>query len=81
MSEHQFRRLWIGTYPVAGQGTTTGLGEGIWSALLDTRSGALTRARQVCSTAAPSFLATDASTGLVYAVNEEADGGLRVLRE
>ena len=81
VSENHFRRLWIGTYPVAGQGKTTGLGEGIWSALLDTRSGALVHARQVCSTPAPSFLATDASTGLVYAVNEEAAGGLQVLQE
>ena len=81
MSEHQYRRLWIGTYPVAGQGTAAGLGEGIWSAILDTHSGALAHARQVFSTAAPSFLARDAATGMIYAVNEEAAGGLRVLRD
>ncbi|WP_197513132.1 hypothetical protein [Tessaracoccus coleopterorum] len=29
------RTLWVGTYPAAGQGTPTGLGEGIWRISLD----------------------------------------------
>ncbi|MCA0250705.1 MAG: lactonase family protein [Actinobacteria bacterium] len=72
------QRLWIGTYPEAGQGTPTGMGEGIWSLELDLDTGALAGARQVVVTAAPSFIV--ASGALLYAVNEEVDGRLTVLR-
>lgn len=70
------RRLWIGTYPVAGQGTPTGSGEGIWTVTLDVGSGLLSEPRQVATTPAPSFLAHGPRGGVLYAVNEQAEGSL-----
>lgn len=70
------RRLWIGTYPVAGQGTPTGGGEGIWTVTLDVVSGALGTPRQVATTPAPSFLAHGLTDGVLYAVNEQTEGAL-----
>jgi 6-phosphogluconolactonase (cycloisomerase 2 family) len=75
-----YRTLWVGTYPVAGQGTPTGMGEGVWTAELDVACGGLSGVRQVVDLPAPSFLAHDRTTGLVYAVNESAVGALTVLR-
>lgn len=72
----RMRQLWVGTYPVAGQGTQTGVGEGIWAVTLDTESGHLSAPRQVAITPAPSYLAHGVADGLLYAVNEETDGGL-----
>ena len=74
--------LWIGTYPVAGAGTPVGLGEGIWRVDLDPATGALSDARQVVESPAPSFLALragDRSGGgvqgdVLYAANEQSDG-------
>ena len=69
-------QLWIGTYPSAGAGTPVSRGEGIWSVDLDDETGALSGARQVAVTPAPSFLATTPDGSALYAVNEHADGGL-----
>ncbi len=74
------RQLWIGTYPVAGQGTPTGMGEGIWAVTLDTESGHLSNTRQVAITPSPSYLAQGADGSLLYAVNEESGGGLTAFR-
>jgi 6-phosphogluconolactonase (cycloisomerase 2 family) len=71
--------LWIGTYPVLGQGSLTGTGEGIWRASLDLGSGALFDVRQVVATPAPSYLAQGRNPDLLYAVNEDLDGYLTVL--
>ena len=68
------RGLWIGTFPAAGPGTESGVGEGVWRVTLDVRTGALADARQVVATPAPSFLAQDASR--LYAVIEDALGRL-----
>lgn len=84
------RPLWIGTYPVAGAGTPTGLGEGVWRVDLDPASGALSGARQVAVTPSPSFVlahpagtvlyaADESQVGVVTAFAVEPDGGLRVL--
>jgi 6-phosphogluconolactonase (cycloisomerase 2 family) len=81
-------RLWIGTYPEAGQGAPVGQGEGIWSVELDPRSGALSGARLAAVTPAPSFLALGPAarpgdsgpSRLLYAVNEDAEGQLTALR-
>ncbi len=73
------RTLWIGTYPEAGQGSPTGQGEGIWRAVLDTRTGELSEVEQASVTPSPSYLAWGAGD-LLYAVNEELHGGLTVLR-
>ncbi|GAA3794754.1 lactonase family protein [Cellulomonas soli] len=84
------RPLWIGTYPVAGAGTPTGLGEGIWRVDLDVVTGALSGARQVAVTPSPSFVLAHPAGTVVYAADEsqvgavtafavEPDGGLRPL--
>ncbi|MCA0293835.1 MAG: lactonase family protein [Actinobacteria bacterium] len=73
------RTLWIGTYPVAGQGAQTGSGEGIWRTLLDLDTGTLSDTRQAAITPAPSYLAWGPG-GVLYAVNEELDGGLTAWR-
>lgn len=70
------RQLWIGTYPLAGQGTPVGQGEGIWTVELDAASGRLGEPRQVVATPAPSFLAHGPDEGLLYAVNEQTEGTL-----
>ena len=75
------RRLWIGTFPVAGIGTPAGLGEGIWTTELDLSTGELAPARQVCETPAPSFLVRDPGRGVVHATSEVADGGVTTWRE
>lgn len=75
------RQLWVGTYPVAGQGTPTGRGEGIWTVTLDVGSGTLSTPRQVATTPAPSYLAHGLAEGVLYAVNEEAEGGLTAFVE
>lgn len=72
--------LWIGTYPVAGQGSATGVGEGLWQTQLDTETGRLTPPRQVVQIAAPSFLAFGEDPRLMYAVNESLEGALTTLR-
>jgi len=69
------RALWIGTFPVAGIGTTAGLGEGIWRTDLDLLSGELTPAVQVCRVPAPSFLVRHPEAPLVYATAEAEPGG------
>ena len=66
------RRVWIGTYPVAGAGTPVGLGEGVWTAELGEEG--LVGLRQVVRTPAPSFLARHPSGRWLYAVNESARG-------
>lgn len=84
------RPLWIGTYPVAGAGTPTGLGEGVWRVDLDPATGALSGARQVVVTPSPSFVLAHPAGTVVYAADEsqagavtvfvvEPDGGLRPL--
>jgi len=70
------RPLWIGTYPEAGAGTPAGLGEGIWRVDLDVATGALTGARQVVETPAPSFVVAHPTAPVVYAVDEEQDGAV-----
>lgn len=75
------RRLWIGTFPVAGIGTPAGLGEGIWTTELDLSTGRLGPARQVCETPAPSFLVRDPGRRLVHATSEVPDGGVTTWRE
>ncbi len=69
--------LWIGTYPVAGAGTPTGLGEGVWRVRLDDASGALSGARQVAELPSPSFLA--ARGAVLYAALEDAPGAVATL--
>lgn len=74
------RTLWIGTFPVAGIGTPAGLGEGIWRTELDTDSGHLSPAVQVCEVPAPSFLLRHPHLPLLYATAEaEPEGVLTVL--
>src|SRR5689334_9729446 len=53
------RRLWIGTFPAAGQGTIEGVGEGIWRVDLDVRTGELSGLSQEAVTPAPSFVVVD----------------------
>lgn len=79
MSE-QRRDLWIGTYPVAGAGTPSGLGEGIWRVRLDADSGTLGDPVQVVSSPAPSFLALDPTGRLLLAVGEAAPGTVSAFR-
>lgn len=55
--------VWWGTYPEAGLGTPTGVGEGLW---LQTA----TSAAAVLELPAPSFLVTHPSLPLIYAVSE-----------
>lgn len=78
-------RLWIGTYPEAGQEAPAGKGEGIWSVELDLRTGALTDPRLAVATPAPSFLTAGpllagSTPSRLYAVNEDAEGRLTALR-
>ena len=77
---HALRTLWIGTYPVAGQGSATGVGEGLWRTQLDAETGCLTPPRQVVQTAAPSFLVFGEVPDLLYAVRESPEGALTTLR-
>ncbi|GIG23080.1 hypothetical protein Cch01nite_38040 [Cellulomonas chitinilytica] len=70
------RPLWIGTYPEAGAGTPAGLGEGIWRVDLDPATGALSGARLVVETPAPSFLVAHPTAPVLYAVDEEQDGAV-----
>ena len=74
------RRLWIGTFPVAGIGTQGGLGEGIWRTDLDLSTGRLSPAVQVCETPAPSFLVGDASRGLLHSTGEVPRGEVSTWR-
>jgi 6-phosphogluconolactonase (cycloisomerase 2 family) len=67
-------RLWVGTYPEAGAGTPSGLGEGVWRVRLDPTTGVLSGAVQVAVTPAPSFLAVHPSGRVLYAVGEDARG-------
>ncbi|WP_312349263.1 beta-propeller fold lactonase family protein [Actinomyces sp.] len=79
-SRPRTRTLWIGTFPVAGIGTTAGLGEGIWRTDLDLDSGQLTTAVQVCRVPAPSFLVRHPQAPVVYATAEaEPEGAVSVL--
>jgi 6-phosphogluconolactonase (cycloisomerase 2 family) len=74
------RTLLVGTYPVAGQGTPAGRGEGVWRLRLDPVTGRLDDAEQLAATPAPSFLAIGSDPSLVYAVNEDVDGRLSAFR-
>ncbi len=74
------RTLLVGTYPVAGQGTPSGRGEGVWRLRLDPDTGHLDDAEQLVQTSAPSFLATGSDPNLLYAVNEDVDGRVSVFR-
>lgn len=80
MTSGRRRRIWIGTYPAAGQTAPTGQGEGIWQVSLDVATGELVEVKQVAVTAAPSYLATGTSGAFLYAVNEEVAGGLSAFR-
>ncbi len=73
------RRLWVGTYPVKGQGMPPGCGEGVWSTTLDIAAGKLGEPRQIVETSAPSFIAPG-DGHLLYAVNEAIDGGVSSFR-
>lgn len=64
--------LLIGTYPAAGAGTPSGLGEGIWRVELDDATGVLDDARLLAELPAPSFLV--ATEGHVHAVLEDERG-------
>ncbi|WP_449386316.1 lactonase family protein [Cellulomonas soli] len=68
--------LWVGTYPVAGAGTPTGLGEGIWRVDLDPRTGALAEPRQVVVTPSPSFVLAHPGGTVVYAADESQVGAV-----
>ncbi len=80
MTPSRHQRLWVGTYPVAGQGSDTGRGEGVWRTDLDLDSGRLSEPRQVVETAAPSFLAAGDDGDVLYAVNESVDGAMTTFR-
>ncbi len=69
-SSNPVRPLWIGTFPVAGIGTPSGRGEGIWRTDLDLVTGELSPAEQVCEAPAPSFLVLDRAHGLLHATAE-----------
>ncbi|MFC8193296.1 lactonase family protein [Cellulomonas sp. NPDC057328] len=66
--------LWVGTYPHAGIGTPSGLGEGLWCVDLDPATGLLDRPRLVVEAPAPSFVAAHPSGRVVYAVAEDDPG-------
>lgn len=66
--------VWIGTYPGAGAGTPSGLGEGIWRVELDVATGSLTGAVLAATSPAPSFVATHPGGRVIYAVGEQAAG-------
>ncbi|MGN8245102.1 lactonase family protein [Cellulomonas soli] len=68
--------LWVGTYPVAGAGTPTGLGEGIWRVDLDPATGALGRPRQVVVTPSPSFVLAHPHGAVLYAADESQVGSV-----
>lgn len=72
--------LWVGTYPAAGAGTPAGLGEGVWRVTLDPATGALSGARQVAVTPAPSFVAAHPSGRVLYAVGERSPGTVTAFR-
>lgn len=55
--------VWWGTYPEAGLGTPTGVGEGLWFQTS-------TSAHSAVELPAPSFLVTHPSSPLIYAVSE-----------
>ena len=55
--------VWWGTYPEAGLGTPTGVGEGLWHQ-------SATDARSVVELPAPSFLVNHPHLPLIYAVSE-----------
>ncbi len=76
----QLRDLWVGTYPSAGAGTPSGLGEGVWRVRLDTTTGALSDPRLLAELPAPSFLAARADGTRLYAVGEDAEGSVSELR-
>jgi 6-phosphogluconolactonase (cycloisomerase 2 family) len=71
-----FRRLWIGTFPVAGIGTPAGRGEGIWLTRIDLASGRLSPAVQACRTPAPSFLARVPGRDVLHATGEASPEGV-----
>lgn len=59
-------RWWWGTYPEAGLGTPTGLGEGIWS-----MTPGATEASLALKLPAPSFIIAHPDLPVLYAVTEE----------
>jgi 6-phosphogluconolactonase len=61
-------RWWWGTYPEAGLGTPSGLGEGLWR-----MTPGETTAELVLTLPTPSFVASHPDLPLVYAVTEEDD--------
>ena len=65
---------WVGTYPEAGAGTPTGVGEGIWRVDLDRATGRPSGARLAARTPAPTFVATHPAGAVLYAA-AEADPG------
>ena len=77
-SRPDVRRLWLGTYPAPG--TASGSGEGVWRVDLDLAAGRFDGARQVATTASPSFVALSPDERTLYAVDETADGGLSAFR-
>jgi 6-phosphogluconolactonase len=64
---------WVGTYPEAGAGTPTGLGEGIWRVDLDD-AGRLSGARLVAPTPSPTFVATHPGGRVLYSAAEADEG-------
>jgi 6-phosphogluconolactonase (cycloisomerase 2 family) len=65
----QVEPLFIGTYT-----NTDAHSRGIYSALFDAKTGALTNLQVAAETANPSFLARHPSQPFLYAVNEVPDG-------
>lgn len=74
------RTLWIGSYPPAGIGTSSGRGEGIYRSTIDLATGRLTFPELVVETPAPSFLALRPDAGVLYAVDEDESGQVTAFR-
>lgn len=64
--------VWWGTYPEAGLGTPTGVGEGLWHQ-------SATDARAALELPAPSFLVAHPRRPLIYAVSETSETEVHVV--
>jgi len=69
--------VWVGTYPAAGLGTPTGLGEGLWR--LDLAADGAMQAHQVSTLPAPSFVVPHPRAALLYVISESAPSALHVV--
>lgn len=65
-------QLWWGTYPEAGLGTPTGVGEGLWSQTP-------ADARLALALDAPSWMVPHPSLPLIYAVSESDDSAIHAV--